>query len=480
MLERLPVVLLALTLGLACGGQRARGADGGPTPPANDAATPAEPLPLDPDDRQALAALAASLPLHGVMPIKVPGVDDPDDQWRKLGRKLLDVFAPQSLGRSDKAQMVAQVRPLAPAIDALVPRHRRYLWLQDRLRAYAEQAATAPAPIPETRYKVRVGTTAPEVGLLRDRLRAEGYGDRNVSDALRNLFDDRLKRAFQAWEKDHDLPPTVVIDSLTRRRLNEPLTPPIADVALALARWRMLDLRQDAGPQIFIDMTTYQLVAERDGAVELTMPVVVGKATDKDATPSRTAPLEAVIVNPSWLVPARIVDELRPGVHDMPEQLADKGFEVNVDENGKWKVRMPPGPDNPLGKLKFQLAGTNGIYLHDTPSRHAFGKADRTLSHGCVRLSQPEALARWLLPDRPFDLTNAMALPTLTQTFNLPKSVPVHFVYQTIAIASSPEGVDSGRLQRRPDIYGRDAEALAAIDAQALANALRAVTKRAL
>ena len=73
------------------------------------------------------------------------------------------------------------------------------------------------------------------------------------------------------------------------------------------------------------------------------------------------------------------------------------------------KVARELLPDNPLGKLKFTLEGTNGIYLHDTSARHLFGKADRTLSHGCVRLSQPEALAKWLLPDRPFDLENALA-----------------------------------------------------------------------
>lgn len=469
---------LGLVAALATGATVARAAEGPPAGGADPAAASVAPLPLDAADRQALADLAATLPLHGVMPAKVPAPSDNDEAWRKLGKRLLDVFAPTSMDRASKNRMLAEARPLAPAITALVPRHRRYLWLQERLAAYAAVSGTALPPIPETPYKVRVGKTSPEVGLLRDRLRVEGYGDPNVSDTLRNYFDERLRRAFQAWERDHGLRVTSVVDPLTRSKLNEPVHLPVADVALALARWRALDLRADEGPQIFVDLTAYELVVERDGAVELTMPIVVGKATDKDATPSRTAPLEAIVVNPSWLVPARIVDEsLRPGAHDIPEELVDKGYDVTVDESGKWKVRMPPGPDNPLGKLKFQLTGTNGIYLHDTPSRQAFGKADRTLSHGCVRLSHPEALARWLMPDRPFDLTNALALPTLTQSFDLPRAVPVHFVYQTIATPASESGTDSARLERRPDIYGRDPDALASIDGDALAAALRAVPR---
>ncbi|MCC6623160.1 MAG: L,D-transpeptidase family protein [Deltaproteobacteria bacterium] len=438
------------------------------TPAASEAVEPAPPPPVDEADRAALAALALTMPRHGLLPPRAPAPDAPDDAWRAFARRLVDAFAPASMRRDARQRLVEEARPLAARVVELVPRHRRYQALVERLEAMARQVDAPQVTIPETPYKVRVGTTAPEVGLLRDRLLAEGYGDPGPPEGPRDFFDDRLKRALQSWQKDQGLPPTVVLDPLTRRRLNAPIAPPIAEVILALSRWRALDLRADAGRHVLVDMTRYELVAERDGAPELTMPVVVGKPTERDATPARTAPLEAVIVNPAWHVPTRIVDEsLRPQASNVPEVLMDMGYDVTVDASGRWRVRMPPGPDNPLGKLKFQLANTNGIYLHDTPARHVFGKAERTLSHGCVRLSQPEALARWLLPDRGFDLTNAMALPTLTQSFGVPSGVPVHFIYQTIGVGPS------GRLERRPDIYGRDAEALADIDAAAVLAALR-------
>ncbi len=424
------------------------------------------PAPLTSEDKAALKRLGLDLPLHGVATLKAPDEDAADEAWLRHARKLIGVFAPDSLKSSEKKALL-DVRPLGPAVTALVPRHRRYRALQALLVVYAKRMGEAPTPIPETSYKVKVGSTAPEVGLLRDRLRAEGYGDEGVQGKLRDYFDDRLKRALQAWQKDHDLPPTVVLDSLTRRRLNEPISMPVADIALALARFRALDLRVDEGRHILVHINDYRLIAERNGAPELAMPVVVGKNTERDRTPAMSTRVETVIANPSWGVPQRIIDEkLRVDAKDIPEMLIDKGYDVTVEPSGKWRVRMGPGPDNPLGKLKFQLAGTNGVYMHDTNARSAFAKDERSLSHGCVRLSDPLGLARWVLPERDIDLDEALAYATFTTSFDV-ASLPTHLVYQTVL-------VEDGRLVRFPDIYGKDAEALAGFDGQALATAARA------
>jgi len=436
--------------------------------PAADATVIVDgPAPLDEVDRRALAELGRELPLHGVMSADAPTEGAPDEAWLRYARSLARVFAPESLRPSGLKALLAS-RPLAPAIAELVPRHRRYVALQELLALHARRMGLQPAPLPETPYRIRVGVTAPEVGILRDRLRAEGYGDEGVQGRLRDYFDDRLKRALQAWQKDHGLPPTVVIDPLTRRRLNEPITMPIADVALALARFRALDLRRDEGRRIVVHLNDYRLVAERDGMAELAMPVVVGKTSERDQTPAMSTRLEAIIANPTWGVPQRIVDDkLRPEAKDIPELLIDKGFEVTVEASGRWRVRMRPGPDNPLGKLKFQLANANGIYLHDTPVRSAFERDARTLSHGCVRLSDARALARWLVPDRALDLEEALAYSMFTTTFEVGSGLPTHLMYQTVL-------VEDGRLVRFPDLYGKDPEALAAIDGAALAAAVRA------
>ena len=50
-------------------------------------------------------------------------------------------------------------------------------------------------------------------------------------------------------------------------------------------------------------------------------------------------------------------------------------------------------------QIKFGLAAGTGIYLHDTPNKELFAKAERNLSNGCVRLEDAPRFARWLLGD---------------------------------------------------------------------------------
>lgn len=445
-----------------------------PTPASATEPPPTEPPPpppLEADDKRRLAALARELPRHGLAPLSAPALEAPDAEWLKLARRLVNAFAPERM-RGPARTKLLESRPLHPAIENLVPTHRRYRALMELLALYASRAAAPPPQIPDTRYTIRVGVTAPEVGLLRDRLRVEGYGDEGVTGRLREYFDDRLRRALQSWQKDRKLPPTVVLDNLTRKRLNAPLEQPVAEVLLALDRFRALELRRDEGVQLLVHINDYALTVERDGRGELAMPVVVGKNTDKDQTPALSAPLHTIIVNPSWNVPNRIVEErLRPQAQDIPEMLIDKGYEVTVDPStGRWRVKMGPGPENPLGRMKFLLADTQSIYLHDTPQRNAFGKDARALSAGCVRLSDPAALARFLMPGKDMALEEALTYQTTPSTFAV-GPFPTHLIYQTVL-------AEDGRLARFPDIYDRDPEALAAIDAariEKVTSALRAL-----
>jgi murein L,D-transpeptidase YcbB/YkuD len=121
-------------------------------------------------------------------------------------------------------------------------------------------------------------------------------------------------------------------------------------------------------------------------------------------------------------------------------------------------VRLPngelqqlAGPTAGLGLLMFDMDNRFGVYLHDTPSKNLFGRDDRRISHGCIRVQEPRELAA-LLMNQPIEAINqAIAAGSTTQT-NLPAPVPVFVVYET-AFADS-----DGRLQFRPDVYGRDAE----------------------
>jgi len=117
-------------------------------------------------------------------------------------------------------------------------------------------------------------------------------------------------------------------------------------------------------------------------------------------------------------------------------------------------LRQKPGPNNPLGRIKFVMPNEHDVYLHDTPAKGAFNAAVRALSHGCVRLGSPMDLAHYLLSDQP--QWNPRRLEAAigtgeTQHINLTHHMPVHIIYSTSRVN------DHGRLELRPDVYGKNA-----------------------
>ena len=56
-----------------------------------------------------------------------------------------------------------------------------------------------------------------------------------------------------------------------------------------------------------------------------------------------------------------------------------------------YEVIQPPGPKSVLGHVKFSFPSQHTIYMHDTPDKWMFRPAQRTLSHGCLRVPVPDA-----------------------------------------------------------------------------------------
>jgi murein L,D-transpeptidase YcbB/YkuD len=115
-----------------------------------------------------------------------------------------------------------------------------------------------------------------------------------------------------------------------------------------------------------------------------------------------------------------------------------------------FQLRQRPGSKNPLGLIKFEMANGFDVYLHDTPAKGLFARARRGLSHGCIRVEQPATLALRLLPDwHEADLQAAIASGE-TRLIPLPRPLPVYLLYWTAFVD------DSGQLNFRDDLYGRD------------------------
>ena len=125
----------------------------------------------------------------------------------------------------------------------------------------------------------------------------------------------------------------------------------------------------------------------------------------------------------------------------------------SVFSNYTYRFRQDPGPQNPLGRVKFILPNKFDVYIHDTPSRNIFLKSKRTFSSGCIRIEDPLGLAEFVLRGDPKwsrqKITAAIEKGE-RQMVTLPQPIPVHIVYLT-AWAD-----ENGTLQFRNDIYKSD------------------------
>jgi len=142
-----------------------------------------------------------------------------------------------------------------------------------------------------------------------------------------------------------------------------------------------------------------------------------------------------------------------------PEELLERPF--------RYRLRQAGGKKNALGRMKFMLPNPYSIYLHDTPAKHLFVKTDRAYSHGCIRLSDPELLARTLLKldAKPQKDINYLLTTKRNRRSNLSEHVQTHLIYVTSWVGKD------GRLHHAPDVYKYDPalkEALGKLKTKAL------------
>lgn len=171
---------------------------------------------------------------------------------------------------------------------------------------------------------------------------------------------------------------------------------------------------------MLVNIPAFELIALEDGRPVLRSRIIVGRPSTP--TPELLSSLYAVRFNPSWTpTPAMVRYEgARPA---------------------------PPGPNNPLGRILFELDNDELIFLHDTNDRSLFDRPDGALSHGCVRVEQARALAGWVLGKSDSDVAEMIA-SGVTRSVSLPTPIPVLLAYRT----RFPQ--EDGTVRTYPDIYG--------------------------
>jgi len=173
-------------------------------------------------------------------------------------------------------------------------------------------------------------------------------------------------------------------------------------------------------------------------------------------------PLRMVVNLPAYRLEAFVYDSvvktvaIAPGV---PRYRTPRGsFEITRIEWNPWWIPpkspwaakekiTPPGPDNPMGKVKLEF---NALYfVHGSPFESSIGTA---ASHGCVRVKNADAIElarlihRFASPDIDLEAVDGFLRDTATRDVSLDRPVPIEIRYDLVELRG-------GRVYVHRDIY---------------------------
>ena len=361
---------------------------------------------------------------------------------------------------------------LPEAVRSAQPPLAQYLELREALARYRLLAGN-PAwlkalPVPAD-GKLQPGQPYAGIPVLSQRLKV--LGDLPANGVPPARYEGRLVDGVKSFQARHGLTPDGVVGKGTLEQLNVPPEARVRQLELALERLRWTPLLQ-APRVIVVNIPEFRVRAYevRDGKVEMkvAMNIIVGNAS-KTRTPIYDAEMRFVEFSPYWNVPPSIAKgETLPRLRREPGYFDQQGFEfvgrdgkvvsgyseasLDAVQRGEMRIRQKPGARNALGDIKFIFPNNDNIYLHHTPTPQLFKRDRRDFSHGCIRVEEPVALAKFVLADEP-EWTEERIVQAMTKgrsaTLQLREPFPVVIAYTTAVVRD-------GRIHFFPDIYGQD------------------------
>lgn len=389
-------------------------------------------------------------------------------------------LTPRSIDEAAALSGVAKSPDIGAVLSAWEPQGAEYQALRRALDDYhALEALGGWGRVP-LGDALKPGMTDPRIPALRARL-AITDGAAAEPPSAPELYDDGLVVAVKHFQARHGLDVDGVVGRASLVAMNVPIAARIESIDFAMERWRWMP--DDLGRQyVIVNIAGFDLRRVADGQVVEQMAVVVGKPYSR--TPVFSDAIRYLEFNPYWNVPAGLAaTEELPKLQSNPAAVAAAGFEAvrgkdvydvrQVDwaqvSPGKFpfQLRQKPGANNALGRVKFMFPNAHDVYLHDTPSRSLFGRAERAFSHGCIRLSRPLELADQVLAAGGVDGWSIARIDSVVASqqntvVNLKTPLPVHITYLTA-------WVESDGVHFSSDIYGHDEKLLAALTGKSLA-----------
>lgn len=384
------------------------------------------------------------------------------DEARRLGWNT----RPRELDTSSLLRLAFTDGP-KKALAAAAPPHSGYQRLRQQWLKYHRVIqekgwpglAKGPA-IPKNQVDERIPTVRKLLWLT---------GDVTQSPSNETRLDESLQEGVKKFQERHGLEPSGGLTDETLSQMRVGAEQRLRQMEINLERWRFLPAELGAR-HLLVNLSSFDLTAWNDGRPYLTMRVIVGKKEWE--TPIFSDKIEAVVVNPDWKVTDKIAaEELLPRLQENSHFARKLGMRILSKKDGReidpeqvswasisredfpYKFEQEAGPDNPLGNVKFPMPNRYSIYLHGTTKPDLFNRGRRTFSHGCVRVENPYALARFLLKGvnaEPMSEVDKVLETEQQQRYVLADPVPVHLVYFTAFV--DPDET----LQFRSDVYGLD------------------------
>lgn len=332
---------------------------------------------------------------------------------------------------------------------------------------------------------LRLGMQDPRVPQLAARLKRDGYlaerstpgpsdqAEPALEEQEETTLDPVLEDALKRFQEDHDLKADGVLGPATLAALN--MTPEerlhIARINLERLRW-INALRQDE--VVLVNSAANILRHYQNDDVIWRTKIITGRPGRE--TPALVSQLDRITLNPDWTVPPTIRrQDMLPAIRKDLGYLKRKNLIV-LDYQGNrldpetidWQdppglmIRQPPGPDNPLGQVVFRFDNPFSVYLHDTPDKLLFSRAQRNISSGCVRIENADMLAESLfsrMSPAMLDRVERQRNSRNTHQVAIPEGPQVILGYWTA------EANADGRLVLTQDPYGQDPALLTAFAA---------------
>jgi murein L,D-transpeptidase YcbB/YkuD len=287
--------------------------------------------------------------------------------------------------------------------------------------------------------------------------------------AIENRIDTiALTKGIRRYQRKKGMNITGKVSDVLVRSLNNFDVAKFKSIAINLDRYKLLP---DSLPAtyVWVNLPSFKLRLWDSGCVAFESRVIVGAS--KTRTPLLTSDIVNFITYPQWTVPfSIIVKEILPGIKKDTNYLAKQNLMVvdyndsildpkHIDwhkvnkNNFPYVIKQRQGDDNSLGVIKFNFRNKYSVYLHDTNARWLFGKRDRALSHGCVRVQEWQKMADFLIRNNqdkfPADTLKAWFKRQEKHVVTGFPKVPIYIRYFTC------EGVN-GKLNFFEDIYGED------------------------